>query len=271
MTATVQTPADLLTTHVDEISTNDALLYRRIVSFGSLPPAPFTALSSEKVALCDLRIQGWIGGEGERSKPLAQYRESHAALHASALAMQSIVTMLSTGDTQLISEQKAKLIEYREQSLLCEAQIQAYEGSINAADLTLVQQTLAMLDPSEGSIRGAELCLATSESVYALNGVLLFTTQQALDVADSDESVLLFVPGKGGGLQKFSSLQTLKDDVMFTLQSGLDTPFWRHITASSRAQLMAAAISDSLKLTTRATSLPAMTYSVHAQAEGLAA
>jgi hypothetical protein len=271
MTATVQTPADLLTTHVDEIPTNDALLYRRIVSFGSLPPAPFTALSREKIAVCDLRIQGWIGEEGERSKPLAQYRQSHAALHASALAMQGIVAMLSAGDTQLISEQKAKLIEYREQSLLCEAQLQAYEGAISAADLTLIQQALAMLDPLVGSVRVAELCLATSESVHALNGVLLFTTQQALDVADGDESVLLFMPGTGGGLQKFSSLQTLKDDVLFTLQSGLDTPFWRHIAASSRAGLMDEATSGALQLTTRVTSVPAMTYSVHMQVEGLAA
>jgi hypothetical protein len=271
MTAKTLTPANLLTTQVAEIPTNDALLYRRLVSFGSLLPAPFTVLNQEKIALCGLRIQTWIGEEGERSKPLAQYRQSHAALHASALAMQGIVETLSTGDAQRITEHTAKLIEYREQSLLSEAQLQAYEGAISATDLTLLQQALAMLDSSVGPVHVADLCLATADSVQALNGVLLFTTQQALDVADSDESVLLFMPGKGGGLQKFSSLQTLKDSVLFTLQSGLDTPFWRHVAASARAGLMDDATSGSLQLTLRATTVPVMTHSVYAQVESLAA
>lgn len=61
-------PADLLTPENEDIPSVDALLYRRIVSFGSLPPAGFVALCEEKVAQYGNRIQIWIGEEGERVK-----------------------------------------------------------------------------------------------------------------------------------------------------------------------------------------------------------
>jgi hypothetical protein len=271
MTSTTLAPADLLTQDYEDIPFVDALLYRRIVSFGSLPPARFVALCEEKVALYGNRIQIWIGEEAERVKPLAEYRRFHTALHTAAEAMQAIIDMPSADKAQLLSENKAKLIEYREQALLSEAQLQAYEGSISAVELTRIQQAVGALDPLADSVRVTDLCIAVGETVHALSGVLIFTTQQALDTPDSEESALLFMPGSGGGLQKFSSLQALKDDVQFTLQSGLDTPFWRHLSAPSRGAAMDEAKTGPLVLITRVTTAPAMTHSVHVQIESLEA
>lgn len=271
MTSTTLAPADLLTQENEDIPSVDALLYRRIVSFGSLPPARFVALCEEKVALSGNRIQIWIGEEGERVKPLAEYRRYHAALHTAAEAMRAIIGKLSADNAQLLNENKAKLIEYREQALLSEAQLQAYEGSISAVELTRIQQAVGALDPLADSVRVTDLCIAVGETVHALSGVLIFTTQQALDTPDSEESALLFMPGKGGGLQKFSSLQTLKDDVQFTLQSGLDTPFWRHLSGPSRSAAMDVAKTGPLELITRVTAAPALTHSVHVQIESLEA
>ncbi|MEB0007607.1 hypothetical protein QN412_18980 [Pseudomonas sp. RTB3] len=264
-------PADLLTQEGEDIPSVDALLYRRIVSFGSLPPARFVALCEEKVALYGNRIQAWIGEEGERVKPLAEYRRFHAALHSASVSMQAITSTLGASTAQLINENTAGLIAHREQALLSEAQLQAYEGSISAVELTHIQQAVGTLDPVAESVRVTDLCIAVGETVHALSGVLIFTTQQALDTPDAEESALLFMPGKGGGLQKFSSLQALKDDVQFTLQSGLDTPFWRHVSASSRGAAMGAARTGPLELITRVTTAPAMTHSVHVQIESLEA
>lgn len=271
MTAVIINPVELLAAEVEEISTIEALLTRQVISFGSLPPPPFAALIREKLALQELLIQTWIGEEGERSGQLVQYQQSHAALHAAAVAMQRVVDTLSTGDPQRIIEHTSKLIEHREQSLLVEAQLQLYEGTLSAADLALIRQGLAMLDPSAITVRVDELCVEVANTAHAFDGVLLFTTQRGIDTADGNNAVLLFMPGAGGGLQKFADLQALKDDVLFTLLSGLDTPFWRHIKASSRAELMDAANSGSLQLTARVITGPAIAHSLQTQVDSLTA
>ncbi len=268
MTTFVLLPTDLLSSELDDLAYGDALVQRRIISFGTLPPLSCRALRTEKIEGYQQRIHGWIGEEGERLKSLADYRHHHDALQEAAAQTQAIVTVDAL---PLMADHVASLIARREKSLLAEAHLQVYEGALGTADLAHLQQGIAALDLLAGPIRVAEPCVVVEQATYAMAGLLIFTTQSGLDQPERDEWVLLFVPGAGGGLQKFASLHNLLDQVLFTLQSEFDTPFWRHVPAVSRSAVMEAAKAGTLTLVARTVTSPVMTHSVHAQVTDLQA
>ena len=236
-----------------------------LLTFGSLSPAFPPGLREKNVSDLERRVLAWVGEEFEQVARLADYKKEDARLQAAAEATQAILDPFNERSEALDSDfslrHEAVLIAQRQQGLLAEAQLQVYEGTLKPADLQRLKQALGEVAEQDPDTVCLDLCIENADSPIALGGVLIVTTEPAAKTPSRKEPALLFVPGLGGGLEKFESLQALKDRVRLTLRSGLETPLWRHVPALSREQAMLGEV----QLFTRFITMSPLAYGIYSQ------
>ncbi|MFS2161516.1 dermonecrotic toxin domain-containing protein [Pseudomonas sp. Pseusp122] len=244
-----------------------------LLTLGSLSPAFPQSLLQENIADLERRILAWVGQECEHVTRLAGYQLWDGKLKAAAAAAQAITDTFHERVTPLESDfllkHQASLIRLRQQGLLAEAQLQVFEGRLDNADLQRLKQALEMVANVEQRADTVylDLCIADSDLPIELSGVLIVTTAQAASTPAIEDPALLYVPGSGGGLHKFESLQVLKERVSLTLCSGLETPLWRHVSPPVRMRAM----SGKVQLLTRAITGRPLGHGVQAQVRQLEA
>ncbi|WP_397449011.1 dermonecrotic toxin domain-containing protein [Pseudomonas sp. NA-150] len=239
----------------------DAELFASMVSFGSLSPALPARLTERKPTVYEQRIEAWCGaGEGE-TEARVEYRRCHDQLKATEATTRTLSDSFRGSAENPLSDFSTRyhsaLVEQRRQGLLAEARLQHYEATLTAVELTALEQLLAPQNASPSPLIARELALMAGDAQSPINGALVFVFSA---------SALLYLPGEGGGLQKFSSLQALKDDVEFSLQSGLETPLWRQVSPHLRAMAMR----GSARLIDRAVTASPIAHSVQTQLDGAA-
>lgn len=240
-----------------------------LLTFGSLSPAFPPGLREKNVTDLERRVLAWVGEESEQVARLTDYKSQDAKLQAAAEATQSILDAFDDRveplDSDFAIKHKAVLLQQRQQGLLAEAQLQVSEGTLNSADLQRLKPALGEVAEQDPDTVYLDLCIDNGDSPIALGGVLIVTSEQAAKTPSCKEPALLFVPGLGGGLEKFESLQLLKDRVRLTLRSGLKTPLWRHVPAFSREQAMLGEV----QLITRFITVPPLAYGIYSQLKWL--
>lgn len=238
-----------------------------LVTLGSLSPTLPESLLQKHLNELERRVLAWVGEEREHVAQLASYQLWDGKLKAAIEVAQSIADTfherVAPLDSDFLLKHQASLIRQRQQGLLAEAQLQVYEGRLENADLQRIKQALEMVANVEQSADTVylDLCIADSDLPIELSGVLIVTTAQAASTPAVEEPALLYVPGSGGGLHRFDSLQTLLDRVGLTLRSGLETPLWRLVSPRKRAQAM----NGELQLLTRVVSGRPVGQGVQAQ------
>lgn len=132
-----------------------------------------------------------------------------------------------------------KLLEGRGQGLLHEAQLQHQLGLIDQKELARV---LDMLPQPWVEVRAASdtrvvtISLGPTDSPWSLAGACAISTRQALADSRSGASVLLFVPGRLGGLQRFMTLDSLSQRLDISLRSPESESFWPLIARDRRSE-----------------------------------
>lgn len=151
----------------------------------------------------------------------ARLRQCQDALKTLEIAEQacddactSLLDISPVSDTTL-----AAIYQAHKEGLSAEAKLQAQLGQIGSAEQDLLQ---AVLDNPVASARDADLVAAsltlslsetrdaiTTVQRETLKGALVFTRQAALTDSAANVSLLLYCPGSGGGLQRFSDRRAL--------------------------------------------------------------
>lgn len=252
----------------------DAELYSRTVSFGSLAPSWPVYITERKQADLLRRIQTWIGPEQELGEGLESYRRQYDELSRDEQAMINTLAALrhETGwlTDDFWTHRRAGLIEHRQRHLLNEARLQLAEGTLDADDLQRLEQVLDG-KPDQASPElpdqpvSAALTLAVESQSVTLDGALVIAQAQSLQEPGAALPVLFYLPGKGGGLARFSSLDVLCEQLRFTLNSGLHTALWRHINPLQRDMAM----SDVTQVSVQRIAGAAMVHSVQAQIDAI--
>lgn len=215
-----------------------------LLTLGSLSPALPESLLRQNITDLERRILAWVGQEVEHATQLAGYQLWNGKLRDAAAAARAITDTfhdrVAPLESDFLLKHQASLIRLRQQGLLAEAQLQVCEGRLDDDDLQRLKQALEMVANVEPSADTAylDLCIADDDLPIELSGILIVTTAQAASTPTLAEPALLYVPGSGGGLHKFASLQALKDRLRLTLCSGLETPLWRHVSPRKRMRAM---------------------------------
>ncbi|WP_248797925.1 dermonecrotic toxin domain-containing protein [Pseudomonas sp. MWU13-2105] len=130
-----------------------------------------------------------------------------------------------------------KLLEGRGQGLLHEAQLQHQLGLIDQQELArvfdMLPQPLVEVRAASDT-RVAAITLGPADSPWSLAGACAISTRQALADPRSGASVLLFVPGRLGGLQRFMSRDSLSQRLDISLRSPECESFWPLIARDRR-------------------------------------
>jgi hypothetical protein len=244
-----------------------------LLTLGSLSPAFPESLLRQNITDLERRILAWVGQEIEHATRLASYQLWNGKLKAAVEAAQAITQVfhdrVAPLESDFLLKHQASLIRLRQQGLLAEAQLQLSEGRLDDADLQRLKQALEMVANVETSADTVylDLCIADDDVPIELSGVLIVTSAQAASTPGLEEPALLYVPGSGGGLHKFASLQALKARLRLTLCSGLATPLWRHVSARKRMWAM----SGEVQLLTRVISGRPVGHGIQAQIRQLEA
>ncbi|RRV05624.1 hypothetical protein EGJ27_17570 [Pseudomonas sp. v388] len=259
---------------LDQALAHDAEIHSRAVFFGSLAPSWPVYLTERKQADLVRRIQAWIGPEQEHAERLESYRRQYDQLNGDEQAMSAMLAALRQQKGWLAddfwTQRKAGLIERRHRHLLNEARLQQAEGTVDADDLQRLEQVLdakrdqASLEYPELPVSAGLTLVVGSQSV-ALDGALVIAQAQSLHTPAAALPVLFYLPGKGGGLTRFSSLAALCEQVRFTLNSGLDTALWRHVSPLQRG----VAMDDVTQVRVQRIEGAAMVHSVQAQIDAI--
>jgi hypothetical protein len=252
----------------------DAELYSRVVSFGSLAPSWPVFITERRQADQLRRIQTWIGPEQELTEGLESYRRQYDELSRDEQAMTAMLDALRHGTGWLADDfwthRKAVLIEHRHRHLLNEARLQLAEGTLDAEDLQRLEQVLggkpeqAPRELPDQPVSAALTLVVESQSV-TLDGALVIARAQSLQEPGAELPVLFYLPGKGGGLARFPSLDALCEQLRFTLNSGLQTALWRHVSPLQRDMAM----SDVKQVRVQRIEGAAMVHSVQAQIDAV--
>jgi hypothetical protein len=259
--------SDLNTADVIDVADPDDLLVTLddLLSFGSLPPAHHDAFSEEKVTHVEGRILAWVGEACERAEALASYRHWHTRLQAALDNTQALVAALNDGtalDANAFSDQhRVALVEQRQQALLAEAQLQVFEGTLDAEDLRRLAHAVGLAPQPDENLRYLHIAIEDAVDPLVLTGALILTTEQGLSDATANEAALLYLSGSDGGLQKFPSLQALKTRLRLTLMADVQATLWRHVPAAGRQW----ATSDSVQLSTLVIGGQPIDHGVHTQ------
>ncbi|WP_332766277.1 dermonecrotic toxin domain-containing protein [Pseudomonas koreensis] len=150
----------------------------------------------------------------------ARFRQCQDALKALEIAEQACENACtSLLDAPAAATTLAAIYQAHKNGLYAEAKLQALLGQIDSAEHDLLN---AVLDNPVAGTRDADLVAAsltlslsetrdaaTTEQRETLKGALVFTRQAALTDSASDTSLLLYCPGNGGGLQRFSDRRAL--------------------------------------------------------------
>ncbi|MCQ3000883.1 hypothetical protein NLO98_14100, partial [Pseudomonas syringae] len=209
-----------------------------LIAFDSLPESFPESLNQRRIADHLQRILNHVGEACEQVDVLSAYQTCRMRLHA---AGKSLRTLLAAPlDSEALLALKPQLIARRQAALLALAQLQICEGTLSAADLQRLQYALGLADEPDDDVLHLDVGVGDPDEPVVFSGAMIVTTEQALKTPALIEPALLYVPGEAGGLQKFESLQTLKDRLGFTLSTGEETTLWRHVSKTQRAAAMVA-------------------------------
>ncbi len=239
-------------------------LVRDLVVFDSLPPSFPEDLNQSRIAEHLQRILNYVGSACEQRDALDIYQNWRSRFHAAARAVNSLLEALGRVDHisgDVLRALKTSLVEQRQAAMLAQAQLQICEGTLSPADLQALHYALGLADEPEDDVLHLEVGLGDPDEPVVFNGAFIVSTEQALKNPALDEPALLFMPGLEGGLQKFASLQDLKEQLVFTLRAGDEISLWQHVSDAERASAMAAPI----KLTTRVITMQPVLYGVNRQ------
>ena len=236
-------------------------LARDLIAFDNLPENFPESLNQERIAEHLTRILNHVGEACERVDALSAYQAWRGRLLAAGLALRMLLAKPLSSEALLAL--KPQLVAQRQAALLAQAQLQLCEGVLDAVDLQRLQYALGRADEPEVDVLHLDVGVGDPDSPTLFNGALLITTEQALKTPSVNEPALLYVPGEAGGLQKFASLQSLKDQLVFTLLTGTETTLWQHVSAAERESAMAAPI----RLVNRVITVQPIQYGVATQLE----
>ncbi|WP_331186852.1 dermonecrotic toxin domain-containing protein [Pseudomonas sp.] len=107
-----------------------------------------------------------------------------------------------------------QLIASRGEALLAEARLQNIMGMLSAKALDMVETVVAnpvTAQRTDDRIQVASLELSGATKTELLPGVLVIARTDAFTASHSAQSVVLFWPGRTGGLAEFTSWQALQD------------------------------------------------------------
>ncbi|MCD5979322.1 dermonecrotic toxin domain-containing protein [Pseudomonas quasicaspiana] len=234
-----------------------------LIAFDSLPESFPESLNQRRIADHLQRILNHVGETCEQVDALAAYQKWRTRFHAAGEATRTLLAKpLDSGATLALKQQ---LVAQRQAALLAQAQLQICEGTLNAADLQRLQYALGLADEPDDDVLHLDVGVGDPGEPAVFNGAMIITTEQALKTPNISEPALLFMPGEDGGLQKFESLQALKDRLAFTLMTGNETTLWQHVSAAQRAAAMAAPIT----FVTRVITMKPIQYGVNTQLKAL--
>lgn len=234
-------------------------LARDLIAFDSLPESFPESLNQQRIADHLQRILNHVGEACEQVDALAAYQTWRVRFHAAGEAMRTLLA--KPLDSEALLALKPQLVAQRQTALLAQVQLQICEGTLNAADLQRLQYALGLAEEPDDDVLHLDVGIGDPAEPTVFSGAMIVTTEQALKTPSFVEPALLYVPGEEGGLQKFDSLQALKDRLAFTLSTGEETSLWRHLSATQRAAAMAAPIT----FVTRVITLKPIQYGVNAQ------
>ena len=234
-------------------------LARDLIAFDSLPESFPESLNQQRIADHLQRILNHVGEACEQVDALSAYQTWRARFHAAGEAMRTLLAKPLDSDALLAL--KPQLVAQRQAALLAQAQLQVCEGTLDAADLQRLQYALGLAEEPDDEVLHLDVGFGDPDEPTVFSGAMIVTTEQALKTPSLVEPALLYVPGEEGGLQKFESLQGLKDRLAFTLSAGEETTLWQHVSATQRAAAMAAPIT----FVTRVITMKPIQYGVNAQ------
>ncbi|KFE55717.1 dermonecrotic toxin domain-containing protein [Pseudomonas syringae] len=238
-------------------------LARDLIAFDSLPENFPESLNQQRIADHLQRILNHVGEACEQVDALSAYQTWRARFHAAGEAMRMLLA--KPLDSEALLALKPQLVAQRQAALLAQAQLQICEGTLNAADLQRLQYALGLADEPDDDVLHLDVGVGDQDDPTVFSGAMIVTTEQALKTPSLVEPALLYVPGEEGGLQKFESLQGLKDRLAFTLSAGEETTLWQHVSATQRAAAMAAPIT----FVTRVITMKPIQYGIHTQLQAL--
>lgn len=215
-------------------------LARDLIAFDNLPEHFPESLNLRRIAEHQMRILNHVGEACERVEALSAYQAWRARLLAAGEALRTLLAKPLDG--QALLALKPQLVAQRQVALLAQAQLQLCEGVLDAVDLQRLQYALGLADEPDDDVLHLDVGVGDPDEPTVLSGAMIVTTEQALKTPSLGEPALLYVPGEEGGLQKFASLQVLKDQLVFTLATGNETTLWQHVSAAERESAMAAPI-----------------------------
>ncbi len=234
-----------------------------LIAFDSLPESFPEGLNQRRIADHLQRILNHVGETCEQVDALAAYQKWRTRFHAAGEATRTLLAKpLDSGATLALKQQ---LVAQRQAALLAQAQLHICEGTLNAADLQRLQYALGLADEPDDDVLHLDVGVGDPDEPAVFSGAMIVTTEQALKTPALIEPALLYVPGEAGGLQKFESLQTLKDRLAFTLMTGNETTLWQHVSAAQRDAAMAAPIT----FVTRVITMKPIQYGVNTQLKAL--
>ncbi|MGV6393945.1 dermonecrotic toxin domain-containing protein [Pseudomonas caspiana] len=238
-------------------------LARDLIVFDSLPENFPESLNQRRIADHLQRILNHLGEACEQVDALAAYQTWRARFHAAGEAMRTLLA--KPLDSEALLALKPQLVAQRQAALLAQVQLQICEGTLNAADLQRLQYALGLADEPDDDVLHLNVGVGDPDEPTVFSGAMIVTTEQALKTPSFADPALLYVPGEEGGLQKFDSLQALKDRLAFTLSAGEETSLWRHVSETQRAAAMAAPIT----FVTRVITMKPIHYGVNTQLKAL--
>ena len=217
-------------------------LARDLIAFDNLPEHFPESLNLRRIAEHQMRILNHVGEACERGEALSAYQAWRARFLAAGEALRTLLAQPLDG--QALLALKPQLVAQRQVALLAQAQLQLCEGVLDAVDLQRLQYAVGLADEPDDDVLHLDVGVGDPHEPTVLSGAMIVTTEQALKTPSLGEPALLYVPGEEGGLQKFASLQVLKDQLVFTLATGNETTLWQHVSAAERESAMAAPISS---------------------------
>lgn len=256
---------DSTTLAIPDAGTHWKGLASDLIAFDSLPESFPESLNQRRIADHLQRILNHVGEACEQVDALSAYQTCRVRFHAAGKALSRLLA--APLDSEALLALKPQLVAQRQAALLALAQLQICEGSLNASDLQRLQYALGLADEPDDDVLHLDVGIGDADEPTVFSGAMIVTTEQALKTPGLIEPALLYVPGEYGGLQKFESLQALKDRLGFTLCTGEETTLWRHVSATQRAAAMAAP----LTFVTRVITMKPIQYGVNIQLRELEA
>jgi hypothetical protein len=238
-------------------------LARDLITFDSLPENFPESLNQRRIAEHLQRILNHVGEACEQVDALSAYQAWRSRFHAAGEAIRTLLA--KPLDSEALRALTPQLVAQRQAALLAQAHLQINEGTLDAADLQRLQYALGLADEPDDDVLHMDVGMGDPDEPTVFSGAMIVTTEQALKTPSLAEPALLYVPGEDGGLQKFDSLQALKDRLAFTLSVGEETTLWRHVSGPERAAAMAAPIT----FVTRVITMKPIQYGVNIQLNSL--